>query len=52
MPYSVTMARASCVAILMSDEAPDGDLVVAEHDLLGHAAAERHGDAAFAPLRV
>ena len=42
MPHLVTMLRARPVAYWMSDEAPERDLVVAEDDLLGHAAA--HAD--------
>src|SRR4026207_2290909 len=46
MPYCVTMARASCVALLMSAAAPDVALsqARAEHDLLCDATAHGHGD--------
>ena len=42
MPQRPTMLRAISVSCWMSDSAPVGDL--AEDDLLGHAAAQRHLD--------
>ena len=46
MPHWVTMRRASAVACWMSFAAPGRDLVGAEDELLGHAAAVGHRQAA------
>ena len=50
MPNCVTMRRASAGGALDVVAGAGGDLVGAEDDLLGHAAAEEHRQAADEPV--